>query len=161
MKINKTILLLLLIASGAISCNKKTTATVSTAAFYDMPVKFIRHEASGFDYFQIFAKGVNKKECEENAKMQLMKELIYNGIRQGTNINPILNEPQTVQKFRNNESEFLTRLADNSSVIEISKTPNDNLKQSENKNTVYSMPVVLSINRVLFTNEVLTFIKNK
>ena len=160
MKINKTIFLILLIVTGITSCNKKTSA-VSTAAFYDMPVKFIRHDASGSDFFQIFAKGSNEKQCQENAKMQLMKELIYNVIRQGANINPILNEPPMVQKFRDKESEFLTKLANNSSVIEVSKKANDNLKQSEHKNKVYSMPIVLSINRVLFTNEVLTFIKNK
>jgi hypothetical protein len=144
----------LLLIMGA--CKTKQ-GTVSTNAFYDMTPAFQSSDPSGRDYFRTYAKGQNDKECKNNAKIAVMRMLVYDGVRQGASFTPILNDPAQVAKFRAGEQAFFSRQLLNTQVVDVQKVieKDDKLRQSEAGNSVLSMQVIVAVDRNQLTKEVM------
>lgn len=144
-------------------CSHPKKGMVSTAAFYNMGIKYLRSDANGKDYFQVYAKGSDENECKENAKIEVMKTLTYEGLRQGIQLAPILNVPAMVSDFKLNEQVFFRKYLNNKNVIETEDFIDKDRKllQSEQKNAVSSMQVVVGIHKQKFTTEVLNSLNTK
>ncbi len=143
------------------SCASKKPATVSVASFYNMGVAFVRSDANGKDYFNIYAKGSSEKECRYNAKIELIKILVTDGIAQGISIKPILNVPVDVNKFNDNQTLFYSRYTADNNVLDASGTIDEvnKLAQTEDKKAVLSMRVQVAVNRKLLEQQLKQFIK--
>lgn len=143
-----------------LSCKDTQKATVDTAAFYEMSPKYLRADVSGKDYFQVYAKGSNEKDCKKNGAIKVLQALILNGINSGKTIIAILNEPAMINDFKQQEAQFYERAINNSNLLTIESliTDSKKLKQSYDKNTTYSMQVVVAVNRTLLSKEVLSLI---
>ena len=126
---------------------------VRTGAFYDIAPRFARSQGN-MEYFLAYGKGINESECRSNAEAGLIKTLIYQGVRDGININPILNEPQSVAAFKTREQTALSVLQGRSGLIDNSGKPTNRMRQSTDKNALYSMAFEIGVNRSLLTSEV-------
>jgi hypothetical protein len=143
-----------------ISCSSPKP-TLSTAAFYDIPQRFIKSDASGKDYFLAFGKGKNEKECKENAQIALLKELIYNGIQTGTSLPALLQDPNHVNEFKKDETNAIHKIMINPQIIQANYRAANKLKQAEAKNTNLNMSFEIGVNRRLLSSHLETFTKIK
>lgn len=131
------------------------SGSVSTSAFYDIPMKFLRKDVNGKTYFEAYAKGRSEKECRENAKRDVIKVLLFEGVRQGYSLPPILTTPSMEKKFRNQEESILRNLVDNNDLV-TAKVVNDNkLLQSNAPRSQGSMPFEVGVDHGLLSREVL------
>ncbi len=155
--------LLIVLTGFLLSCATKKTATVSVASFYNMGVAFIRTDANGKDYFDVQAKGANEDECRYNAKMELLKTLVYSGITQGTYIQAAIKTPQQEHQFKPQEAAFYKRCLDNEELMDDGGTiDNSNrLAQSALKTAVLTIKVQVGINRILFDRTLKQFTNEK
>lgn len=148
---------LLLVAVFALtSCNP---GSVSTSAFYEMPLKFLRKDANGKTFFEVYAKGRNEKECRLNAKKDVARTLIYEGVRQGVSLPPILATPALEKKFRAKEERFLENLIDNNNLVFARLVNQNKLQQSSSRKSQLSMPFEVGVDHRLLESEVLKAIK--
>lgn len=145
---------------GFISCSSPKP-TLSTAAFYDIPQRFVKSDASGKDYFLAFGKGKNERECKENAQIALLKELIYNGIQTGTSLPALLNDPNHVNEFKRDETNAIHKIMINPQIIQANYRANTKLKQSEDKKSTLNMSFEVGINRRLLSNQLEIYTKIK
>ncbi len=145
---------------GFISCSSPKP-TLSTAAFYDIPQRFVKSDASGKDYFLAFGKGKNERECKENAQIALLKELIYNGIQTGTSLPALLNDPNHVNEFKKDETNAIHKIMINPQIIQANYRANTKLKQSEDKKSTLNMSFEVGINRRLLSNQLEIYTKIK
>lgn len=146
-----------------LSCKNVQKGTVSSAAFYNMSVKYLRADASAKDLFQVYAKGNSEKDCKNNAQVKVLQELIFNGINSGKIIVPILNEPAMITSFKQQEESFYQKQINNTDVVSVQTFIADDkmLKQTEDKTTTFSMQVVVAVNRKMLSQQVLkSIIKN-
>jgi hypothetical protein len=153
----RTILCLLTLTTAFYCCRPASKGTVSTAAFYSMSPSYVRTDAAGKNYFQVYAKGLNENECKDNAKLELMKMLIYDGTRQGIALPSILNDPAQVVKFRRSESDFFKTILTNPAILEAGK-PVDNsrtLLQSTNNSQPATRLIIVSVNQQALAKQVL------
>ena len=159
-KINKVSLLLFII-SICMGCAPKKIATVSIASFYKMGVAYVRTDAGGKDYFNVYAKGSNEAECRQNAKMELMRVIALEGISQGANLKPILNIPPDVTRFKEKEYAFYAKYTTPNDVVDATGKIEDinKLAQSESKTAALSMKVQVGIDLKLFEKQLKQFIK--
>lgn len=145
---------------GFISCSSPKP-TLSTTAFYDIPQRFVKSDASGKDYFLAFGKGKNERECKENAQIALLKELIYNGIQTGTSLPALLNDPNHVNEFKRDETNAIHKIMINPQIIQANYRANTKLKQSEDKKSTLNMSFEVGINRRLLSNQLEIYTKIK
>jgi len=144
-----------------VSCFQRRiiTPTTSTAAFDDLGVLYQRTDPDGKDYFQVFGKGNSVAVCRTNAKLQLLKTLVYEGINRGVNYPPILNENKSINDFKEVEGSFTNKWIDNDNMFQIQRTNYDEtLSQSDNDRTQYSIKLIVGINRTKLKAEVLKII---
>ena len=134
------------------SCNP---GSVSTSAFYDMPLKFLRKDVNGKTYFEAYAKGRSERECRENAKRDVIRVLVYDGVRQGYSLPPILTTPSMEKKFRNQEDSFLRDLIDNKELITAKAVNENKLHQSASSKSQSSMPFEVGVDHEMLSREVL------
>lgn len=150
MKYTLLMCMLLLMACGT----KKDL--IRTGAFYDIGPRFVR-TAGNMDYFMVYGKGADEAECRANAGTDLLKALIYNGVRDGANINPILNTPGTITTLKSLEQTALSNLMARNGLVDNSGKPTNRIRQSKQKDALYSMGFEIGVNRDLLTKEVAAF----
>jgi hypothetical protein len=129
---------------------------VRTGAFYDIAPRFVR-TAGNLDYFVAYGKGANEAECRGNAGTDLLKMLIYQGTRDGANINPVLNTPASIAAFKSQEQTALSSLMARTGLMDYIGKPTNRIRQSEQKDALYSMGFEIGINRNLLTKEIAAF----
>ena len=129
---------------------------VRTGAFYDIAPRFLRTQGNK-DYFRAYGKGSNEKECRVNASSDLVKTLIYEGLREGTNMPPILNEPKAVAAFKAQEQQALAGLVASKALVENTGSPANRMRQSTDKNSLYSMSFDIGVDRSLLATEIARF----
>lgn len=160
MKIYKITVLLAAVILNFISCSTPKPV-LSTAAFYDIPQRFVKSDASGKDYFMAFGKGRNERECKENAQIALLKELIYNGIQTGANMPALLQDPKSVHEFKKDETNAIHSIMINPRIIQANYRATDRLTQAEAKNSTLNLSFEIGVNRNLLANHLENFTKNK
>ena len=131
------------------------SGSVSTSAFYDMPLKFLRKDVNGKTYFEAYAKGRSEKECRENAKKDVIRVLLYEGVRQGYSLPPILATPSMEKKFRNQEEALLRNLVDNKDLVTAKLVNENKLLQSNSAKSQSSMPFEVGVDHGMLSREVL------
>lgn len=144
--------MLIMLLMAFASCK---SGSVSTSAFYDMPIKFLRKDVNGKTYFEAYAKGRSEKECRENAKRDVIRVLLYEGVRQGYSLPPILATPSMEKKFRIHEETFLKNMVDNKDMVTTKAVNENKLLQSNSSNSQGSMPFEVGVDHGMLSREVL------
>lgn len=134
------------------SCGTKKDL-VRTGAFYDIGPRFVR-TVGNMDYFMVYGKGATEDECRANAGTDLLKTLIYQGVRDGANINPIINTPATMSAFQSLQQTALSTLMARNGLVDNTGKPTNRIRQSKQKDALYSMGFEIGVNRDLLTKEV-------
>jgi hypothetical protein len=124
-----------------LGCN---TTRPTTSAYYDLNIKYLRTDVNGSDFFKVYANCSSEADCRRNAKSDLIKQLLYQGVTQGFLVKPILSSPVDQEKFKQNESQNLIQIIKSSQIVNdgsISKS--DRLKAGD----FLKMGVTISVNR--------------
>lgn len=129
---------------------------VRTGAFYDIGPRFVR-TGGNMDYFMVYGKGADEAECRSNAGTDLLKALIYQGVRDGAVINPILNTPGAVSALKSIEQTALSSLMARDGLVDNSGKPINRIRQSKQKDALYSMGFEIGVNRDLLAKEIAAF----
>lgn len=129
---------------------------VRTGAFYDIAPRFVR-TAGNMDYFMAYGKGADEAECRNNAGTDLLKMLIYQGTRDGANINPVLNTPASIAAFKSREQTALSNLTGRNGLVDNGGKPVNRIRQSKQKDALFSMGFEIGVNRDLLTQEIAAF----
>ncbi|MEJ2883570.1 hypothetical protein [Pedobacter sp. GR22-6] len=137
------------------ACGSKS-GLVRTGAFYDIPAKFVRSSA-GKDFFIAYGKGLDEQECRNDANRKLLKTLIYEGSREGTQIPPALSSNTSIAAFKAEEQRLLSLWSANEALLENKGSPVNRMKQSEEKNTVHQLSFEIGIDRNLLNTELAKF----
>lgn len=83
---NAIILLFVLLIYGISSCVQPRK---TVAAYQNMEVQFIRIVQNEKICIKVFAKGNNRKECIEQAKIDAVKAVVFDGIRTAPDSRPL------------------------------------------------------------------------
>jgi len=149
-------ILLILVGMGLFFACGTKKELVRTGAFYDIAPRFVRTEGSK-DYFLVYGKGINEQACLGNASVYLLKTLIYQGSREGTNIAPLLNEPKSIAAVKAQEQTVINGLLMRTGLLESSGSPTNRIRQSTDKNALYNMSFEIGVNRNLLATEIARF----
>lgn len=141
------------------SCSQKITSVSSTAAFYDLGLQHLRVDGNGKDYFQVFAKGKDLADCKLNAKLTVLKTLIYEGYYKGVSYQPILSDPPALRDFRETEQAFYKKWLNNSDMVEVQDAKDSEaLSQSGDQPSQYSIKTTVGIDRMKLKTEVSNYL---
>jgi len=82
-------------------CNHRTTS-----AYYNWEPTYIKSEFAGSEVFKIYSKGDDKAESIEQAKVDILKRIIFNGVKGSPDARPIIFEVNAQQKYSSFFNEF-------------------------------------------------------
>jgi len=132
MKINKTIILLSLLALQVVTSSCNNTKRTTTAAFYNFEIQYIREGMQGDIQVKVFAEGHDEAECKTQAKYEAVKTLIFKGITGSPSPQPIVTEVGAEEKYKQYFSNFFSQGGKYLNYVSLSKdgavSKNDILK---------------------------------
>ncbi len=117
MKLNRvTFLVLLMLFSGLLLKGQSKLNLMSN--YYSIQSSYLETNQEGMDFFSVSSSGSTISEFRSNAKVFILKRLIYEGfMRKDVMVEPIANKLDLQQKFKANEADFLKRLLNKNGLI--------------------------------------------
>ena len=125
-----------------------------TASYYSVETECLEDKLDGSFILQAWGKGSNKSEAIDQAKRNVLNDILFNGITKGCQMRPLIIEVNGSTKYKSYVYSFFN--SDYKDFISIEKSPKS-LKKSR-KQTSYGMKVrvkVEDIRQKLITDNII------
>jgi hypothetical protein len=114
--------LILFAIIGLFSCNNRTTS-----AYYSWETIFIKSEFGGSEVYKHYSAGSNKNESINQAEVDVLKALIFKGIKSAPDPKPLLFEVNAEEKYRSFFSDFFSKDGEYKNYVQLYRDGNINL----------------------------------
>jgi len=125
-----------------------------TASYYSVETECLEDKLDGSFILQSWGKGSNKSEAIDQAKRNVLNDILFNGVNKGCQMQPLIIEVNGVSKYKSYVYAFFDKEYKN--YISIEKSPKS-LKKSR-KQTSYGIKVrvkVEGIRQKLITDNII------
>ena len=113
-----------------------------TASYYNYSTECLGDKLDGSYIFRAWGVGSNKKEAIDQAKRNVLNDVLFNGISKGScQINPLIGEVNAKEKYRSYAYSFFDN--DYKDYISMEKSPKSRKKSRQQ--TVYGIKVRVKV----------------
>ena len=115
-----------------------------TASYYDVETECLEDKLDGSFVLNAWGKGSSKSEAIDQAKRNVLNDILFNGVNKGCQMRPLIVEVNAASKYRSYVYAFFDK--EYKDFISIEKSPNS-LKKSR-KQTSYGIKIRVKVEAI-------------
>jgi hypothetical protein len=143
-RINKLVIVVLTIFFVTPVFGQVFNKQKKTASYYDVETECLEDKLDGSFVLYAWGKGSNKSEAIDQAKRNVLNDILFNGVRKGCQINPLILEVNASTKYRSYAYAFFNK--EYKKYISIEKSPKS-LKKSRQQ-TSYGIKIRVKVEAI-------------
>lgn len=98
----------LIVSLLVISCKTPEKSRNTQSAYLNFEVQFINEESNGVELYKLFVPGNSKNQSVKQAKLELIKTILFKGVSGSPDPRPIITEVNASEKYKGYFNQFLS-----------------------------------------------------